>query len=55
MPVSIVYLLYIAHNRSASNTLCTRKRKKFSGPGENCQSNVTDLTGNLVMSSRPPG
>ena len=46
------------HNRKASNALCMlveRKKEKFSGPGENCQRNVTDLTGSLVMSSRPPG
>ena len=30
------------------------KREKFSGPGENCQKNATDLTGSLVTSSRPP-
>jgi len=29
--------------------------EKFSGPGENCQRNVTDLAGSLVTSSRPPG
>ena len=28
---------------------------EFSGPGENCQRNVTDLTGSPVTSSRPPG
>jgi len=27
----------------------------FSGRGTNCQKNVTDLAGSLVMSSRPPG
>ena len=30
-------------------------KEKFSGPGENCQRNVTDLVGSLVRSSRPPG
>jgi len=29
--------------------------KKSSGPGENCQRNVTDLAGSLVTSCRPPG
>jgi len=29
--------------------------KKFSGRGENCQRNVTDLAGSLLTSSRPPG
>ena len=29
--------------------------KKFSGPGENCQRNMTDLAGSLVTSCRPPG
>ena len=46
----------IAHNRKASNALCTLvKREKISDPGENCQRNVTDLAGSLVTSSRPPG
>ena len=31
------------------------RKEKFSGPGENCQMNVTDLAGSLVTSSRPPG
>ena len=31
------------------------RKEKFSGPGENCQRNVTDLAGSLVASSRPPG
>ena len=31
------------------------RKEKFSGPGENCQRNVTDLAGSLVTSSRPPG
>ena len=31
------------------------RKEKFSGPGENCQINVTDLAGSLVTSSRPPG
>jgi len=44
------------HNHKASNALCTVvKREKFSGPGKNCQRNVTDLAGSLVTSSRPPG
>jgi len=32
-----------------------RRKVKFSGPGENCQINVTDLSGSLVTSSRPLG
>jgi len=31
------------------------RKEKFSGPGENCQMNVTDLAGSLVTSSRLPG
>jgi len=31
------------------------RKEKFSGPGENCPRNVTDLAGSLVTSSRPPG
>jgi len=31
------------------------RKEKFSGPGENCQWNVTDLAGSLVTSSRPLG
>jgi len=31
------------------------RKEKFSGPGENCQRNVTDLAGSLVTSCRPPG
>jgi len=31
------------------------RKEKFSGPGKNCQRNVTDLAGSLVTSSRPPG
>jgi len=31
------------------------RKEKFSGPGENCQRNVSDLAGSLVTSSRPPG
>ena len=30
------------------------RKEKFSGRGENCQRNVTDLAGSLVRSSRPP-
>ena len=34
----------------------SRTRKaKFSGRGENCQRNVTDLAGSLITSCRPPG
>jgi len=29
------------------------RKEKLSGPGENCQRNVTDLAGSLVTSSRP--
>jgi len=37
--------------------VCASKTRteKFSGPGENCQRNVTDLAGSLITSSRPPG
>jgi len=48
----------MSHNRIASNALCTLvklKKEKFSGPGENCQRNLTDLARRLVTSSRPPG
>jgi len=31
------------------------RKEEFSGPGENCQRNVTDLAGSLVTSSRPSG
>jgi len=31
------------------------REKKFSGRGENCQGNVTDLADSLVTSCRPPG
>jgi len=31
------------------------RKNKFSGPGENCQRNVTDLEGSPVTSSRPSG
>jgi len=31
------------------------RKEKFSGPGESCQRNVSDLAGSLVTSSRPPG
>jgi len=31
------------------------RKEKFSGRGENCQRNVTDLAGSLVTSCRPPG
>ena len=47
-----------AHNRKAANALCApvkRKKETFSGRGENCQRNVTDLAGSLVTSSRSPG
>ena len=37
--------------RCASKT----RKAKFSGRGENCQRNVTDLAGSLVTSCRPPG
>jgi len=36
----------MARNCKASNALCTlvkREKEKFSGHGENCQRNVTDL------------
>ena len=48
--------IYIAHNYKASNALCmlVKREKKFSGPVENCQRNMTDLTGSLVASSRLP-
>ena len=56
MSVSIVDLYRLAHNRKASNALCTLvEREKFSSCGANCQRNVTDLAGSLVTSSRPPG
>ena len=29
------------------------RKETFSGPGESCQRNVTDLAGSLVTSSRP--
>jgi len=29
------------------------RKEKFSGPGANCQRNVTDLASSLVTSSRP--
>jgi len=31
------------------------RKEKFSGPGNNCQKNVTDVAGSLVTSSKPPG
>ena len=31
------------------------RKEQFSGRGENCQRNVTDLAGSLVTSSRSPG
>ena len=31
------------------------RRENFSGHGENCQQNASDLEGSLVTSSRPPG
>jgi len=49
--------IYIAHNRKASNALCSlaKREKKLSCPGEHCQRNVTDLAGSQVTSSKPPG
>jgi len=51
------YYIYIAHNRKASNALCTlvKWEKKFSGPSKDCQRNVTDVAGSLVTSTRPLG
>ena len=50
--------LYIAHNRKASNALCTlveREKKSFQVPAKTVERNVTDLAGSLVTNSRPPG
>ena len=33
----------------------TTRKQQFSGSGENCERNATDLAGSLVTSSRPPG
>ena len=38
-----------------SRSLSCHVACKFSGCGENCRRNVTDLAGSLVTSSRPPG
>jgi len=56
MSMSIADLYRLAHNRKASNVLCTLvKRERFLDPDENCQRNLADRAGSLVTSSRPPG
>ena len=45
----------MASTADAYHRAVKTKKEKFSGLGENCQRNVTDLAGSMVTSSRPPG
>ena len=57
MPVSMSVVDYTAHNRKASNVLCTlveRENNSFQVPAKTAtKERVTDLAGSLVTSSGP--